>query len=365
MLPRALPSHSAACMFLVLSVVGVLVVGAADDPPAPPAWPGSEELAAFVERIHPAVVSIEMVFGRPRMGSGLRPEDDVPQAGATSSAASGVLISASGEVLTNWHVVGEATAIEVGLPDGRIFAGERVGGDPLGDLALVRIRPPGPVPFAPLGDSDRLAVGDLAVAMGNPWNSALTDFRPSVSLGIVSGLHRMDDKGEYIYGDSIQTDAALNPGNSGGPLFNLRGELIGINGKIHVRRGRMNSGIGYAISANQIRNFLPDMRKGGVVRHGTLGAQAEDAFEGRGALLTEVAVGGAAAAAGLQVGDRIVELHGRPVRSAADLRNVLSVFPAGWRVLVRFARGEEAGEQPVTLGVFVPTESPEGPSGGR
>ncbi len=348
----------------MLGVACAFALAAAGNPSAPAAWPGSEELAALVERIQPAVVSIEMVFGRPQLGSGLRPEDDAPQGGGMSSAGSGVLISADGEVLTNWHVVGEATAIEVGLADGRIFAGERIGGDPLGDLALVRIHAPGPVPFVPLGDSDRLSAGDLAIAMGNPWNSALTDFRPSVSLGVISGLHRMNDQGEYVYGDSIQTDAAINPGNSGGPLFNLRGELIGINGKIHIRRGRMNSGIGYAISANQIRNFLPDIRKGGIVRHGALGVQVEDAPEGRGALLKEVVAGGAAAAAGLAVGDRIVELHGRPVRNAVDLRNIVSIFPSGWRVLVRYARGEEAGEEPVTLGAFVPEPPPEAPPGG-
>lgn len=329
---------------------------------AAPADDWSSSLASLVDRVIPSVVSIEMTFGRPVLGSGLEPGAEGREGGAASSAGSGVVISADGEVLTNWHVVGEATAIEVGLADGRIYAGQRVGGDPFGDLALVRIRAEGPLPFAPLGDSERLRVGEMALAMGNPWNSALTDFRPSVSFGVISGLHRWNAQGEYLYGDSIQTDAALNPGNSGGPLFNLRGELIGINGKIHIRRGRMNSGIGYAISSAQIRNFLPDLRRGGVVMHGSLGIEIEDAPDGRGALVKDAAADAPARAAGVLPGDRIVECHGRAIRTAEDLRNIVSTFPAGWRIHLRYARGTEGGDAQVTLGVLRAPTGP-GPEG--
>ncbi|GAH82002.1 unnamed protein product, partial [marine sediment metagenome] len=189
----------------------------------------------LIERLSRTVIAIFPVA----VEEGKKPAG--PQGGG-----SGVIIDAEGHAITNYHVVRESEKVNVGLSDGRVLSAVVKGRDPTGDVAVIRIEQ-GPFPFAVLGDSDRLQIGQWVLAMGNPFGLA-TDFKPTVTQGVVSGLHRYlpgTIGGDLIYTDCIQTDAPINPGNSGGPLFDLQGKLVGINGRVSVRpwRGRVNTGV--------------------------------------------------------------------------------------------------------------------------
>src|SRR2546421_10316279 len=167
--------------------------------------------------------------------------------------------------------------MQCGLPDGILYDAVLVGIDKVGDVALIKLLPKKEgqkFPAAVLGDSDSVHEGDWSIAMGNPFLLA-TDFTPTVTFGLVSGVHRYQyPSGTLLeYGDCIQIDTSINPGNSGGPLFNMDGEIIGINGRgSFEKRGRVNSGVGYAISINQIKNFLGHLRVGLESDHASLGA---------------------------------------------------------------------------------------------
>ena len=185
-----------------------------------------------------------------------------------SGGGSGVLVSPDGYALTNFHVVQPAgPAMRCGLDDGRLYDAVLVGLDPTGDVALVRLLGRDDFPFATPTDSDLVQPGDFCFAAGNPFLLA-TDLKPSISAGIVSGVHRYQFPAGTIleYTDCLQVDAAINPGNSGGGLFDAAGRLIGVNGRASFeKRGRVNVGVGYAISANQLRNFLGMLRGGRLV----------------------------------------------------------------------------------------------------
>ena len=213
---------------------------------------------AVIEKVRPAVVAI---FAPGGQGGG-----------------SGVLISDDGYALTNFHVVEAPGAImQCGLPDGVLYDAVLVGLDKVGDVALIKLLPKkegAKFPFAVMGDSDKVRAGDWSLAMGNPFLLA-TDFTPTVTYGLVSGVHRYQyPSGTLLeYTDCIQVDTSINPGNSGGPLFNMDGELIGVNGRISLeKRGRVNVGVGYSISINQIKNFLGQLRAGMETDHASLGA---------------------------------------------------------------------------------------------
>ncbi len=224
---------------------------------------------------------------------------------------SGVLISPDGFMLTNHHVAGSRKQWTVLLPDRRRFTADMVGTDPRGDLSLLKLRKAKNLPCVPLGDSDKVRPGQWCIAIGNPWMVGRADGQPSVSLGIVSATHVY--RGNYT--DAIQTDAPINPGNSGGPLITMAGKLIGINGQVAVRFGtdRINSGIGFAIPSNQIKNFLAKMKsaKGGQVDHGVLAGVGIDSTYrgGTGARVMRVEPNSSAHAAGLRKGDRIIEVE--------------------------------------------------------
>ncbi|MFM8708897.1 MAG: S1C family serine protease, partial [Planctomycetia bacterium] len=192
-----------------------------------------------------------------------------------AGGGSGVLVSPDGYALTNFHVVQPAgVAMKCGLNDGRVYDAVLVGLDPTGDVALVKLLGRDDFPFAELADSDEVEVGDFCFAAGNPFLLA-TDFQPSISVGIVSGTRRYQFPAGTIleYADCLQVDAAINPGNSGGGLFDAWGRIIGVNGRASFeKRGRVNVGVGYAISANQLRHFLGLLKGGRLVDHATLGA---------------------------------------------------------------------------------------------
>ena len=195
---------------------------------------------------------------------------------------------------------------------------------------------------AVLGNSDQLAIGDPAYVLGNPFLLA-SDFTPTVTVGIVSGLHRYQyPAGTFLeYTDCIQFDSSLNPGNSGGPLFSVAGEVVGINGRgSFEKRGRVNVGAGYAISSNQVRHFLDQLRAGRVVDHGTIGATVSTSDDGSVRVAT-VLQETDAYRRGLRTGDEIVSFAGRPIRSANQFLNVLGIYPSGWTLPLNYRRGAE------------------------
>ncbi len=255
---------------------------------------------------------------------------------------SGVIISSDGYALTNFHVTsGAGLAMKCGLPDGTLSDAVIVGIDPTGDVALIKLLSRSEYPAATLGDSDSVQVGDWAFAMGNPFLLA-TDFTPTTTYGIISGIHRYQYPSGTIleYADCLQTDASINPGNSGGPLFNARGELIGINGRgSFEKRGRVNVGVAYAISINQIKNFLGHLKSGRVVDHATLGARLGTNLDGR-VIVTDVLEDSDCYRRGLRYGDEVVSFAGRPVVSVNGFKNALGIFPQGWRVPLVYRRGE-------------------------
>ena len=309
---------------------------------------------------------------------------------------SGVVFDPRGYVLTNFHVVGgpdegytpsepELPAAElevwrrdnkasgaehwrnkkIGLPDGELYEAVVLGVDPGSDLAVLRMLPKreGQTwPFRELGDSDQLLVGQTVFAMGNPFLLA-TDFTPTVTFGIVSGTHRYQEGGGQrmlVYPDCIQVDAAVNPGNSGGPLFNEAGEVVGINGRISIGdRGRVNVGVGFAIASNQINNFLADLIAGRHAEHGTLdlsawfmGSKAEGE-QRRGVFVQQLFKDSVSALVGVGLGDEITRFDGVEVRSANQLATMVGVLPAGawvtlWHKPLR-GEGQFGDERRVTL----------------
>lgn len=257
-----------------------------------------------------------------------------------AGGGSGVLISPDGYALTNFHVAQPCGyAMKCGLPDGRLYDAVLVGIDPVGDVALIKLFGRDDFPYAEWGDSDRVQVGDPCLAMGNPFLLA-SDFHPTVTHGIVSGVHRYQHPAGTLleYTDCLQTDASINPGNSGGPLFDAQGRLIGINGRASFdKRGRVNVGIAYAISINQIKNFLGHLKSGRVVDHATLGAVVA-ADEHRRVLVADILEHSDAYRRGLRYGDEILSLGGRSVDSPNAFKNVLGTFPKGWRVPLSYRR---------------------------
>ena len=236
---------------------------------------------------------------------------------------------------------------KIGLPDGKLYEGVVLGIDPGSDLAVIRLLPKeeGQTwPFAELGNSDDLLVGETVFAMGNPFLLA-TDFTPTVTFGIVSGTHRYQEGGGnrmLVYPDCIQVDAPVNPGNSGGPLFNEAGEVVGINGRISIGdRGRVNVGVGFAIASNQIKNFLGDLIAGRHAEHGTLDMSAwfmtsRDGKEHkRGVFVQQTFKDSIVTKAGVGLGDEITRFNGTEVRSANQLATMVGVLTAGTWVTLR------------------------------
>ncbi|ADO49814.1 serine endoprotease DegP [[Enterobacter] lignolyticus] len=249
---------------------------------------------------------------------------------------SGVIIDAAkGYVVTNNHVVDNATSIKVQLSDGRKFDAKVVGKDPRSDIALIQIQDPKNLTAIKIADSDTLRVGDYTVAIGNPFGLGET-----VTSGIVSALGRSGLNVEN-YENFIQTDAAINRGNSGGALVNLNGELIGINTAILAPDGG-NIGIGFAIPSNMVKNLTEQMVKYGQVKRGELGimgtelssdlAKAMKVDAQRGAFVSQVMPNSSAAKAGIKAGDVITSLNGKPISSFAALRAQVGTMPVGSKV---------------------------------
>ena len=256
---------------------------------------------------------------------------------------SGVLIEENGLALSNFHVVsGAGPFLKCGLNDGQVYDAVLIGIDPTGDVALIQLLGRDSFPHAPLGDSDEVQAGDWAMAMGNPFLLA-EDFTPTVTYGMVSGVRRYQyPAGTFLeYTDCIQVDASINPGNSGGPLFNLQGELIGINGRgSFEKRGRVHVGAGYAISINQIKHFLDHLHSGRIVDHASLGAVVATDPEGT-VIVDSILEQSDAYRRGLRVGDEIVRFGDRAIGSVNQFKNVLGIYPNGWRIPLVYRRDGE------------------------
>ncbi|MSR56139.1 MAG: PDZ domain-containing protein [Planctomycetaceae bacterium] len=278
------------------------------------------ERVAVVAKVTPAVVAI---FSPGGAGGG-----------------SGVLITADGLALTNFHVTsGAGNFMKCGLADGVLYDAVIVGIDPTGDVALIKLVGRDDFPHVEMGDSDTLQSGDYTFAMGNPFLLA-TDFAPTVTYGIVSGVHRYQEPaGTFLeYTDCIQVDTSINPGNSGGPLFSATGLLVGINGRgSFEKRGRVNSGAGYAISINQIKNFTDALRGGLIVDHATLGATVATKDDGS-VVVASILDKSEVYRRGLREDDEIVSFAGRPIRSVNQFKNVLGIYPKGWKLPLVYRR---------------------------
>lgn len=273
---------------------------------------------------------------------------------------SGVVISPDGWVLTNYHVAGNRRGQRVRLAGGRAFIADAVGWDVHGDISLCRLREAKDLPFCELGDSDALRVGQPVLAVGNPFMLGNRNWEPSASLGLVSALHRYMDNPGYF--DAIQTDAQINPGNSGGPLVTLDGRIAGINGRIDIRRfaSRVNTGIGYAVPANQVRRYLEAFKAGGRVREGcivgiTVGEAGDPRFEGSGeygdgVLVAAVTEDTPAARAGFEIGDLIVGVEEYRIHNLNRFHGAVGNWPQGETVRVRVRRAGVERELRVLLG---------------
>ncbi len=272
-------------------------------------------------------------------------------ANAGQGGGSGVVITPDGFALTNFHVAKPAgDYMKCSMADGRLYEAVIVSIDPTGDIALIKLLGREDFPHATLADSDSVRVGDWCFAVGNPFLLA-TDFQPTVTYGIVSGVHRYQPPAGTLleYADCIQTDASINPGNSGGPLFNADGDLIGINGRgSFEKRGRVNVGVGYAISINQIKNFLGYLHSGRIVDHATLGATVSSDEDGR-VVVTNILETCDAYRRGLRYGDEILSFGGRPVTTVNGFKNTLGIFPKGWRVPLSFRHEGERRDVYVRL----------------
>jgi serine protease Do len=263
------------------------------------------------------------------------------------STGSGFVLTPDGLVLTNNHVVAKAQQIVVRLADGREFEAQVVGRDDSTDVALLRLGGVGSetLPAVYLGDSDRLAVGDWVVAIGNPFG-----LDHSVSHGMISAKERVIGVG--VFDDFIQTDALINPGNSGGPLFNMRGEVVGITTAI-MSQGQ---GIGFAVPINMVKDLLPNLRENGRLERGWLGVTIGDGLaspEGRpevpSVVVKDVYRRSPAANAGVRPGDRVVAVNGRPIGSYQQLMRKVALLAPGTETKLTLLRGSETKEVAVKL----------------
>jgi len=265
-----------------------------------------------------------------------------------SGVGSGVIISKTGQILTNVHVIEGAAKVEVVFADGRTVEAEVYSQMPKFDFAMLVVRA-GILDAAKWSSTDAIKPGEFAIAAGNPRALAL-DGSPVVTLGIISGLGRRAP-GKFDYGNAIQTDAEINPGNSGGPLFDLRGRIIGINGKIAtLNAGKTNVGVGYTIPASQIQNFLPALASGETVEPGYSGLTIEPStHEQGGVLIRSVAKNSPAAKVGIRSGDRVVSLNNVSIDSYTTWVNQTSMLPGGRKVTLRYLRKNRSEAKTFTL----------------
>ncbi|SBV36375.1 putative periplasmic serine endoprotease DegP-like [uncultured Stenotrophomonas sp.] len=343
--------------------------------PAPQLVSGLPDFTQLVDQVGPGVVNVETVIGprrNPRMAGAGRPDmdqlpeffrrffgpdfrmpDDAPDNTPRGRGmGSGFIISADGYVLTNHHVIDGAETVKVKLSDRREFDAKVVGSDAQYDVALLKIDAKG-LPTVRVGDSNMLKPGQWVVAIGSPFG-----LDHSVTAGIVSATGRSNPYAEQRYVPFIQTDVAINQGNSGGPLLNTRGEVVGINSQIFSASGGY-MGISFAIPIDLAMNAVEQIKKSGKVSRGQLGvvvqpidalkAQALGMPDSRGALVNQMVEDSAAAKAGLQLGDVIRSVNGTEVAASSDLPPLIGAMPPGSKVRLGILRDGKQREVSVTL----------------
>ncbi len=283
-----------------------------------------------------------------------------PETQRASSLGSGVIASPEGCIITNHHVIETADEIEVALADGRKLAARVVGTDPETDLAVLKVEGRSLTAIT-FGGQDSLAVGDVVLAIGNPFGVGQT-----VTMGIVSALGR-SHLGINTFENFIQTDAAINPGNSGGALVDAAGNLVGINSAIYSRTG-VNLGIGFAIPVSTARQVMDQIVATGSVTRGWIGVEAQDLnadlaesfrlSSARGTLVSGVLRGSPADRAGVKSGDVLVEVEGKPVGDSADMLNLVAALQPGKLAALKLMRGGRVVEVKVTVGKRPRTSAP-------
>jgi serine protease Do len=311
--------------------------------PAPELGRFNTLLADLAEQLKPALVHI-----RARRPAGKDKDDD---AEPRRSTGSGFIIDPSGLIVTNAHVVEDADYLQIRLADGRRFTGKVIGQDARVDLALVRVEGGSNLPTLPIGDSNRLRVGEFVMALGHPFG-----LEQSVSFGIVSRKGTPLTVAAPGF-DFIQTDAAINPGNSGGPLVNMAGQVVGVNSM-----AARNGSIGFAIPSNLVKLLVPQLATKGKVEWGWLGVSIAEIgdddldrlklTEAKGVLLRGVMPGEPAALGGLKPDDVLISLDGSPLEAPRDLQRMVSTTPVGKKVRVTLLRAGEKKEVEVTIGRY-------------
>ncbi len=350
---------------------------------APTPVAGLPDFSQLVEQVGPGVVSVVAEIGGgassrsravqqqdiPEIFRRFFGPDDFPFPGAPGqgpqprgeSMGSGFIISADGYVLTNHHVVDGASGVKVKLSDGREFSAEVVGSDEQSDVALLKIDAAG-LPTLRIGDSNALKPGQWAIAIGSPFG-----LDHSVTAGIISAVGRSNRFAQQQYVPFIQTDVAINQGNSGGPLLNVRGEVVGINSQIFSRSGGY-MGVSFAIPIDLAMGAVEQLKETGKVRRGMIGVQlqpidAETAkglglSDTRGALINEVTPGSAGEKAGLRIGDVIRSIDGNDIRQSSELPPIVGAMAPGRKVTLGVLRDGKPKEVAVTLGELDPSLLP-------
>ncbi len=357
---------------LLLGSVGTFGVHAQTPGAAVSALP---DFTGIVQKNAPAVVHVEARYGggtppamRPGAGGPAmpgNPQDDIlrrffgmpdmptPQQGGTS-LGSGFIISSDGYVLTNNHVVAGADKVSIRLQDRRTLTARVIGTDPTYDIALLKIDAGGKLPVVSIGDSRSLRPGQWVLAIGSPFG-----FDYTVTQGIVSAIGRNLGERDQAYTSFIQTDVPINRGNSGGPLFNLQGQVVGVNSQIYSNTGAY-SGVSFSIPIDVAMNAVEQIKSKGYVSRGMLGVMVQavnddiaNAFKlenGAGAAVVDVTPGSGAAKAGLRAGDIILEYDGRLVQQSTDLPPMVGMSKPGSSVPVVILRDGKRQTIPVTIG---------------
>ena len=342
-------------VLVIVALASAVPLRAAEEPkywredtivtPAPELSRFNQVLADLAEQLRPALVHV-----RVRRTPGKDGDDEAPGEPRRSSG-SGFIIESSGLMVTNSHVVEDVDWLQVRLADGRRFPGKVVGQDRRVDLALVKIEGASGLPTLPLGDSNRVRVGEFVLALGHPFG-----LEQSVSFGIVSRKGAPLTVATPGF-DFIQTDAAINPGNSGGPLVNMAGQVVGVNSM-----AARNGSIGFAIPANLVKLLVPQLATKGKIEWGWLGVSiaeiSEDDLgrlklhEARGVLVRGVMPGEPADQGGVKADDVIIAVDGTVLEAPGDLQRVVSTTPVGKRVRMVVLRGGEQKEIEVTIGRY-------------
>jgi putative serine protease PepD len=301
---------------------------APDEESGAPAARAATDVSALYARVSKGVVSVET---RTAAGGG---------------TGSGFVLDEDGYLLTNEHVVEDASSVRVRFAQGAPLTARVVGADASSDLALLKIDPDDHAltPLA-LGSSKNLKVGQPAIAIGSPYG-----FAGTLTTGVISAVERpIKSPNNFTIEDAIQTDAAINPGNSGGPLLDASGRVIGINAQIASSSGA-NDGVGFAIAVDTAKEILPVLKEGREIKRPYLGVTTGDPRTGTGALVADVIVGGPADDAGLRAGDRIVAIAGREVTQSADVAAAVGDRKPGDKIDIRVRRGGDERTLSATLG---------------